>query len=432
MDASDGKPGGGGPDDAGVPERNWAGNVRYAAARRHRPAGLDELRRLVAGSDRIRAVGSGHSFNRLGDTAGDLVSLAGLPQTVEVDRERATVTVAAAMRYGDLATRLHAAGFALPTMASLPHISVAGAVATATHGSGDGIGNLATAVSALELVTADGDLLTVRRDADGDRFAGMVVALGALGVVTRLTLDVVPAFEVRQYVRLGLPRAALDEAFASAYSVSLFTDWRAGADGRIGQVWRKQLADAPPPPADWLGTTAAAGPVHPVPGMPARNCTAQLGEPGPWHERLPHFQLGFTPSSGDELQSEYHLPRAAAAGALAALDPLADRIAAVLQICELRTVAADELWLSPQHGRDSLAVHFTWIGDGDAVAPVLAEVERALAPFTPRPHWGKVFTVEPAAVAAAYPRFADFAALARELDPAGKFRTDLLDRYLPR
>jgi xylitol oxidase len=418
--------GGGGP---GGPERNWAGNIRYAAARRHRPSTIDELRRLVAGSARVRAVGSGHSFNRLGDTTGDLVSLAGLPPTVEVDRERATVTVAAAVRYGDLATRLHAAGYALPTMASLPHISVAGAVATATHGSGDGVGNLATAVSALELVTADGDLLTVRRDADPDRFAGTVVALGALGVVTRVTLDVVPAFELRQYVRLDLPRAALDAAFASAYSVSLFTDWRGD---RFGQVWRKQRADAPPPEDGWLGTTAAAGPVHPVPGMPAANCTAQLGEPGPWHERLPHFRLGFTPSSGDELQSEYHLPRAAAADALAALDPAAERIAAVLQVCELRTVAADGLWLSPQYDRDSLAVHFTWIGDADAVAPVVAEVERRLAPYGPRPHWGKVFTLDPAAVAAAYPRHADFLTLLRDLDPAGKFRTDLLDRYFPR
>ncbi|MGC4808504.1 FAD-binding protein [Micromonospora sp. DT233] len=412
-----------------MPERNWAGNVRYAAARRHRPSSVDELRRLVAGSERVRAVGSGHSFNRFGDTVGDLVSLAGLPPTVEVDPRRRRVTVAAAVRYGDLATQLHAAGYALPTMASLPHISVAGAVATATHGSGNDIGNLATAVAALELVTADGDLLTVRREADGDRFAGMVVGLGALGVVTRVTLDVVPAFDVRQYVRLDLPRPALDEAFASAYSVSLFTDWRGG---RIGQVWRKQLADAPPPAADWLGTTAAAGPVHPVPGMPTENCTAQLGEPGPWHDRLPHFRLGFTPSSGDELQSEYHLPRAAAAEALAALDPVAERIAEVLQVCELRTVAADELWLSPQYRRDSLAVHFTWVDDADAVAPVLAEVEGRLAPFTPRPHWGKVFTLDPAAVAAAYPRHADFLALLREADPAGKFRTPLLDRYFPR
>ncbi|MEU4713688.1 FAD-binding protein [Micromonospora purpureochromogenes] len=411
-----------------VARRNWAGNVVYAARRFHRPSTVDELRRLVAGSDRIRAVGTGHSFNRLGDTTGDLVSLAGLPPTVEVDRDRGTVTVAAALRYGDLATRLHAEGLAVANLASLPHISVAGSVATGTHGSGDGNRNLAAAVTALELVTADGDLLTVSR-ADGDRFAGMVVSLGALGVVTRVTLDVVPTFAIRQYVRRDLPADRLDAAFASAYSVSGFTTWRSST---VDQVWCKQLADQPPPPADWLGTTAAEAPLHPVPGLDPVHCTAQLGEPGPWHERLPHFRLGFTPSSGDELQSEYHLPRAAAVGALAALDGMRDRIAAVLQISELRTIAADDLWLSPNQGRDSLAVHFTWVDDAAAVLPVLAEVEERLASFAPRPHWGKVFTLDRSSVAAAFGRYADFAALLIELDPTGKFRTELLDRYFPR
>ncbi|MFJ6199318.1 FAD-binding protein [Micromonospora sp. NPDC092111] len=411
-----------------VARRNWAGNVRYAARAFYRPTSVDELRRLVAGSDRLRAVGSGHSFNRLGDTTGDLVSLAGLPPTVEIDRERGTVTVAAALRYGDVATRLHAEGLALANLASLPHISVAGAVATGTHGSGDGNRNLAAAVAGLELVTADGDLRTVGR-ADGDRFAGMVVSLGALGVVTRVTLEVVPTFAVRQYVRQDLPAASLDAAFASAYSVSGFTSWRSS---RIDQVWRKQLADRPPPEQDWLGTTPADRPAHPVPGMDPVNCTPQLGEPGPWHERLPHFRLGFTPSSGDELQSEYHLPRAAAAGALAALDGIRDRIATVLQVCELRTVAADELWLSPNQGRDTLAVHFTWTDDAAAVERVVAEVEARLAPFAPRPHWGKVFTLDPATVAAAYPRYADFTALLTEWDPTGTFRTERLDRYFPR
>lgn len=403
---------------------NWAGNVQYSARAHHRPSTLDELRRLVAGADRVRAVGTGHSFNRLGDTTGEQVSVAGLPPTVALDRDRGTVTVAAGLRYGDLATALHAEGYAVANLASLPHISVAGAVATATHGSGPAHGNLATAVAALELVTADGDLLTVDR-AD-PRFAGLVVHLGALGVVTRLTLDVVPAFEVRQYVRLGLPREALDDALDSAYSASVFTGWRSP---RFDQVWLKQRADQPPPPADWLDTRAADTPRHPVPGMPAQNCTEQLGVPGPWHERLPHFRLGFTPSSGDELQSEWHLARSDGPAALAALDPAAERIAAVLQVCELRTVAADGLWLSPNHERDSLAVHFTWVGDPAAVAPVLAEVEERLAPFAPRPHWGKLFTRDPAA---AYPRHDDFHALLREFDPAGKFRTALLDRYFPR
>ncbi|SCG72950.1 xylitol oxidase [Micromonospora siamensis] len=410
-----------------VATRNWAGNITYAAARRHRPSSLDELRRLVAASDRLRVVGTGHSFNRFGDTTGDLVSLAGLPATIEIDRDRGTVTVSGHLRHGDLAVRLHAEGLALANLASLPHISVAGAVATGTHGSGDGNRNLAAAVAGLELVTADGDLLTVDR-AD-DRFAGMVVALGALGAVTRVTLDVVPAFDIRQYVHRELPAAALDEAFGSAYSVSAFTWWRSE---RIDLLWRKQLADQAPPPADWLGATAAREPVHPVRGMPAQNATVQLGEPGPWHERLPHFRLGFTPSAGDELQSEYHLPRAALADAFATLADMRDRLAPVTQVCELRTVAADELWLSPNHDRDTVAVHFTWIADEAAVAPVLAEVERRLAPFAPRPHWGKVFTLAPAAVAAAHPRHGDFLALLRELDPAGTFRTELLDRYFPR
>ncbi|MET8251834.1 FAD-binding protein [Micromonospora sp. NPDC005197] len=412
-----------------VPRRNWAGNVRYAAREFHSPTTVDEVRRLVAGSSRIRAVGTGHSFNRLGDTEGDLVSLAGLPPTVEVDRERGQVTVSGAMRYGDLAGHLHTQGYALANLASLPHISVAGAVATATHGSGPTHGNLATSVAALELVTADGDLTHVDRDTDGDTFAGMVVGLGALGLVTRVTLDLVPAFELRQYVRLDLPVEALDEALDSAYSVSVFTDWRTP---RLREVWRKQLAKQPPPEADWLGTTAADQPRHPVLGMPAENCTPQLGVPGPWHERLPHFKLGFTPSSGDELQSEYHLPRTAAAGALAALAEVAHLIAPVLHVCELRTVAADELWLSPNHRRDSFVVHFTWVDDADAVLPVLAEVEDRLAPFAPRPHWGKVFVTAPTELAARYPRHADFAALLTRLDPTGTFRTDGLDRYFPR
>ncbi|MFE0589177.1 FAD-binding protein [Micromonospora echinospora] len=413
--------------DTGVPTRNWAGNVTWSAARRHRPTTVDELRELVAASRRIRAVGSRHSFNRLADTTGDLVAVDGLPPTVEIDPVRGTATVAAGLRYGEVAARLHEQGYALPNMASLPHISVAGAVATATHGSGERHGNLATSVVALELVTADGDL--VRVDATDARFPGLVVGLGAYGVVVRLTLALVPTFEIRQYVHLDLPREAMDEALASAYSVSLFTDWRGTG---FDQVWRKQVADQEPPPTRWLGATAADTPRHPVPGLPGDPCTVQLGVPGPWHERLPHFRPGFTPSSGQELQSEYHVPRTAAAEALAALDGVRDRIAAVVQICELRTVAADRLWLSPQYDRDTLSIHFTWIADAGAVAPVVAAVEERLAPFAPRPHWGKVFDLPPAAVAAAYPRFADAVAAMVAADPTGTFRNDLLDRYLPR
>ncbi|HEY8471574.1 MAG TPA: D-arabinono-1,4-lactone oxidase [Natronosporangium sp.] len=408
---------------------NWAGNIRFAASRLHQPSSVDELRRLVAAAPRIKALGTGHSFSRIADTAGELVSLAGLPATVEVDQERGTAKVPAGIRYGELAGQLHQAGYGLPGMASLPHISVAGACATATHGSGNRVGNLATAVSAVELVTADGSLVTLTRD--DDRFAGAVVGLGALGVVTSLTLDLVPAFEVAQYVYDQLPYETLleqpDEIFGTAYSVSVFTSWR---HPYADQVWLKHREpwDAP---QRWLGARRADGPRHPIAGMPAVNCTEQLGVPGPWYARLPHFRLEFTPSNGEELQSEYLIPREATAEALTAIHGIRDRIAPVLQICELRTVAADDLWLSMSYQRDSTAIHFTWVADPDAVAPVIAAIEERLAPFDPRPHWGKLFSVPPQVLAQRYPRLPDFAALVREFDPTGKFRNDFLDRYLP-
>jgi xylitol oxidase len=352
-----------------------------------------------------------------------------------VDAERATVTVSAGVRYGELAPHLHAAGCALRNLASLPHISVAGACATGTHGSGNSNGNLATAVSAMEMITADGDAVTISREADGDRFRGAVVGLGALGIVTSLSLDIVPAFDVRQYVYENLPHEQLYEhltdIFASAYSVSLFTDWRGS---RIRQVWLKQRVgeqDPPEPGRRWYGAVPADGPRHPVPGLPAVNCTQQLGVPGPWHERLPHFRLDFTPSAGDELQSEYLMPRQSAAGAMRAIASIRDQVAPVLQISEIRTVAADDLWLSPSYQQDSVAIHFTWINDVPAVAGVLASIEDRLAPFGARPHWGKLFATSPAAIHRLYDRLPDFQRLLRSHDPAGKFRNRLVGTYVP-
>ena len=415
---------------------NWAGNITFRAKRFHRPATAGELQRLVAGASQIRALGTGHSFNRIADCPGDLVSVAGLPKVIKIDPGQATVTVSAGLRYGDFAGRLHEAGWALRNLGSLPHISVAGACATGTHGSGDSNGNLATAVSALEMVTAGGDMVTLSRKNDGAVFAGAVVGLGALGIVTSLTLDLVPAFAIRQYVYEGLPRDQLDEQFAdifaSGYSVSLFTGWR----GRqIRQVWRKRLAGPAgsglPEPARWLGAELASGPRHPVPGMPAAHCTEQQGVPGPWHLRLPHFRLDFTPSSGAELQSEYLVPRERAIEALAAIERIGGQLAPVLQISEIRTVAADDLWLSPSYRRPSVAIHFTWINDPAAVAPVLAAVEDQLAALGPRPHWGKLFSVSPAVMRGLYQRLPDFQRLRGAYDPAGKFGNELVDSYLP-
>jgi xylitol oxidase len=414
---------------------NWAGNVTFGAQRFHRPASLRELQRLVARSARARALGTGHSFNRLADTAGDLVCVSGLPPLIEVDTAGRAVTVSAGLTYGEVAPALHRAGRALPNLASLPHISVAGACATGTHGSGNGNGNLATSVSAIEMVTADGDVVTASRHDDPGQFRGTAVGLGALGIVTRLTLDTVPAFYVRQYVYEDLPDEQVtghfEEIMAGAYSVSLFTDWRAP---RIRQAWLKRRVDATDswmPAPRWMGGRLADGPRHPVPGMPPEHCTEQLGVSGPWHERLPHFRPEFTPSAGDELQSEYLLPRAGAIDALEALRPLAGRLAPVVQITEIRTIAPDQLWLSPGYQRDSVAFHFTWIKDWPAVEPVLALVEERLAPLRARPHWGKLFGTGPEVVRGLYPRLDDFRRLMRRYDPAGKFRNDLLDRYFP-
>lgn len=397
---------------------NWAGNIIYTPEELHRPRSLDALAALVADSARVRVLGSGHSFNEIAEPGADgvLLSLGALPQEVDVDTAARTVRVGGGVRYAELARLVHDRGLALHNMASLPHISVAGSVATGTHGSGVGNGSLAAAVREVELVTADGSTVTIRRGEE--RFEGAVTALGALGVVTALTLDLEADFEVEQYVFTELPLDGLDfEAVAgAAYSVSLFTDWRAPG---FRQVWLKRRTDQERPDFPWAAPATEA--MHPVPGMPAVNCTEQLGVPGPWHERLPHFRAEFTPSSGEELQSEYLLPRAYAIDALRSLDAIREIVAPVLQVCEVRTIAADTQWLSPAYGRDSVAFHFTWVADTDAVLPVVRRVETALNPFGPRPHWGKVFRVPAEVVRGRYPRLSDFGALSAFLDPSEKF-----------
>ena len=411
-----------------VPAVNWAGNVTFRAARVHHPASVAQLGQIVAGGRRVRALGTGHSFSRVADTTGDLVCLDRLPSTVDIDPAGRTVTLAAGISYAELAGRLHRAGFALASLASLPHISVAGSVATGTHGSGDSQRCLSAAVRSLRLMGPDGAQVELHRGDPG--FDGAVVALGALGVVTRLTLDIEPAFEVSQHVYLdvGLDEVAgrLDEVFGAGYSVSAFTDWRSGA----AAVWVKQRPGHPGHPGHpgtgWRGRHPAPHPVHPVPGRPPEQCTGQLGVPGPWHERLPHFRPEHPAGAGQELQSELYLPRGAAPAALAAVRELGEEIAPVLYISELRTVAADQLWLSPACGRDSVTFHFTWVRDTAAVLPVLARVESLLLPLGARPHWAKLTTAPLRQVLDGYQQGEAFGRLMRRLDPAGKFGNDFV------
>ena len=407
-------------------ERNWAGNYEYRAERLHRPATIEQVQEIVASAQQLRVLGSRHSFNAIADSA-ELISLDGLPPDIVVHRAAGTVGCAPGVRYGELARALAVEGFALHNLASLPHISVAGAVATATHGSGYANGNLATAVAGLELVTSDGELLRVQR---GDKdFDGLVVGLGALGAVTRVTLDVEPAYEVRQRVFEGLDWGALfanfDTIMTSGYSVSVFTRWGEAA----GQVWVKsRVSDELEAQREELfGAGAALVERHPILGNDPINCTSQLGVPGPWYERLPHFRMGFTPSAGKELQSEYFVPRGHAVDAILALEKLRDQITPHLMITEIRAIAADSLWMSPCYRQDSIAIHFTWKQDWPAVSRLLPVIEKELGPFGARPHWGKLFTMAPSVLRSRYERLPDFLALARKYDPQGKFRNPFLD-----
>jgi xylitol oxidase len=415
--------------------RNWAGNYVYHARRLLEPRTLDELRETVRASRSFRVLGSRHSFNAIADTSGDHVSLARLPRVIEADAGTGRVTIDGAVRYGDLAPSLDHAGLALHNLGSLPHISVAGACATATHGSGDRLGCLSVAVTGVELVRADGELLALTRDANPDVFPGVAVSIGAMGVVTRLTLRAEPWYAVAQVVYDDLPAAAFrdgfDELTALGDSVSHFTTWRAEV---LDQLWiKRRVPDGGPGPAfpdAVLAARRATGPRHPVPGMDPAACTEQDGVPGPWHARLPHFRLDHTPSAGDELQSEYLVDRRHVVAAYDALDALRDRIAPLVFVTEIRTIAADDLWLSPASGRDSAAFHFTWRPRWPEVEALLPAIESALAPFDPRPHWGKLFTLPGEVVASRYPRLADARSLAARLDPEGKLRNPFVDRYL--
>jgi alditol oxidase len=411
--------------------KNWSGNFEFSTDRIATAHSIDQVRGFVRQQSKLKALGTRHCFNRIADSKDNLLSMRSLDHFVEVDSANKTVTVDAGITYGKLAPILDSKGFALHNLASLPHISVAGSCSTGTHGSGEKNGNLSTAVSGLQFITASGDTMQLSRAKDGDTFDGAVVGLGALGVITRITLDVQPKFAMRQYVYENLPLDQLKNHFdaieSAAYSVSLFTNWQYK---RFSEVWLKTRTepshafDAKP---EFFGATAAKKNLHPIVELSAENCTEQLGVPGPWYERLPHFRMGFTPSAGKELQSEFFVPRKNAVDAILAVERLRDQVTPHLMITEIRTIAADNLWMSPCYKQNSVAIHFTWKQDWPAVSAVLPVIEKELAPFNARPHWGKLFTMSPSVLQSRYERLGDFIKLAKRYDPQGKFRNDFLN-----
>ena len=411
--------------------KNWAGNLEYGTDRLYSANSVDEIRSYVLKQNKLKVLGSRHCFNNIADSTHSLLSLKAMDEVVALDPDSRTVTIHAGMTYGQLCPYLDRKGFALNNLASLPHISVAGACSTAAHGSGEKNGNLSSAVSALEMVTAAGEVVKLSRQQDGDKFRGAVVGLGALGVITKVTLDIQPTYTMRQYVYENLPLMAMKEHFdeieSSEYSVSLFTDWQ---KQRINEVWIKsreengQAFDATP---EFFGAKRATKNLHPIAQLSAENCTEQMGVPGPWYERLPHFRIGFTPSAGKELQSEYFVPREHAVEAILAVERLRDQVSPHLMISEIRAIAADHLWMSPCYGQSCVTIHFTWKQDWPAVSRLLPVIEKELAPFHARPHWGKLFTTTPKELKSIYKKLPEFVKLSQTYDPQGKFRNQFLD-----
>jgi xylitol oxidase len=413
--------------------RNWAGNLAYSAERLVAPETLAEAQEIIRSSPKVRVVGSRHCFNDIADTQGTQISLERLNRILSIDDLKRRVTVEGGIRYGEVGPFLHERGYSLHNLASLPHISIAGACATASHGSG-ALGNLAVAITEIELIDGQGDLRVLSRERDGEVFLGAVVNLGALGVVSKLTLDLQPAFYVRQDVFRELPMAALEDNFeeimGSGYSVSVFTSWQRDV---AEQVWIKS-AVAPmvqsSPPESFFGAVAAIETMHPIGGLDAVNCTEQMGIEGPAYDRLPHFRMGFTPASGEELQVEYFVPKEYAVEAIRVMRRHGSRLADVLLMGEIRTIGADDLWLSPCYETSCVTFHFSLKKEWSTLRSILPGIEEALKPLHPRPHWGKLFTMDPRKVKAVYPRLKDFERLQKAQDPNGKFRNAFVERYL--
>lgn len=411
---------------------NWAGNLQYSTDDLFVPETVAELQEFISKHEKAKALGTTHCFNTIADSKYYQISSSKFNKIISLDKTNNIISVGAGIKYGEFCKYLDENGFALYNLASLPHISVAGACATATHGSGIKNGCLASSAVALEMVNGKGELIKLNKKENPKEFNLAIVGLGAFGIVTQISLKVQPTFKMNQVVYQNLSMEVLkdnfEEIMSSGYSVSLFTDWK---NKNVSEVWIKDKSVAGKKAAKtFFGATLATKNLHPIESLDAINCTEQLGVDGPWYERMPHFKMGFTPSSGKELQSEYFVAIENAYEAFMAVEALNEKVSPHLFITEIRTIAADDLPMSPFYKKTCLAIHFTWKQEVDAVMALLPEIEKALNPFGVRPHWGKLFTIDSKILQDRIEGLADFKNLMTQHDPKGIFRNDFIDQNL--
>lgn len=403
---------------------NWGGNLQFRQEALAQPETLAELATLIR-DNQVRPAGTLHSFSPIATGEGIMLSAAGLKVAPAIDPASKTARVGAASRYGDIALALEAQGLALRNMGSLPHISLAGASATGTHGSGDGNQILSASLISFSFLNHKGELITLRRG--DDLFEPCRLGLGAHGLWVEAELSVVESYQMRQDIYRDIPWAYFLEdparLSAAGYSVSLFGKW--GSD-TIDQAWVKSRVSDGTPPAEIAGIRAATESLKELAPGVGDNLTEQAGRPGPWLHRLPHFRLDATPSAGDEIQTEYFFTRDQIVGAIEVVHSLAHEVNPVLIITEIRSIAQDDAWLSPMRRGDSIALHFTFKNDVPAVTRVVEKLEAALAPFNPIPHWGKVNGFTGEQLAAVHPKLAEARTVFDELDPEGKFSSPYL------
>ena len=410
--------------------QNWAKNITFSSQNYIEIENLTQLQKVIESSNKLKVVGTSHSFSEIADTTGTLISLKNLDSEIEIDEKSQTVKVSAGTSYANLAKYLEKNGWALSNLASLGEISIAGAVMTGTHGSGSNNKVLSDSVVAIEMILSSGDKFVIDRK-NFAQFSGFVVSFGALAVFTKLTLKIVRSFSVKQVVYENVPIQSVlenfNEIFDRPYSASYFSNW---SPKNTGQIWMKFLDDDKYPElqSKAYGGNLALSNQHPVKVNDPGNCTEQMGVAGKWLFRLPHFRLNSSPASGDEVQTEYLVDRDHVQGYINELTKIGEDIAARVYATEIRTISSDDLWLSGAYGRETVGFHFTWKKSPE-VKDFLPEIENILGKNNGRPHWGKLFSTPRAQLIDRYPMYEEFRQLIQKYDSGNKFRNKFIEQY---